>query len=104
MLITPEQIRAARALLRIDQKELARRAHVSAVTIRRLEASDGIDRVAHATVEDIRRALEQAGAEFVEGGVRRRGLPEEAEAKYRDLMAIAEQSAAELADLPPFSE
>ncbi len=37
MEITPEQIRAARALLRLEQVELAARAHVSVVTIRRLE-------------------------------------------------------------------
>lgn len=105
MLITPEQIRAARALLRLDQKELARRAHVSAITIRRLEAPDGTDRIAQSTVDDIRHALEQAGAEFIEGGVRRRReLPDDAEAMYRDIKAIAERSAAELAALPPFSE
>jgi DNA-binding transcriptional regulator YiaG len=41
MLITPDQIRAARALLRMDQEDLARRANVSVVTVRRLEAPDG---------------------------------------------------------------
>ncbi len=105
MLITPEQIRAARALLRLDQNELARRAHVSAITIRRIEAASGTDRVAEATVDGVRRALEDAGAEFIEGGVRRRReLPEDAETRYRALKAIAERSAAELAGLPRFSE
>ena len=46
MLITPAQIRAARALLRMDQEELARRANVSVVTVRRLEAPDGLSKVA----------------------------------------------------------
>ena len=70
MLITPDQIRAARALLRMDQEELARRANVSVVTVRRLEAPDGLCKVAPGTVDEVRRALETAGAEFVERGVR----------------------------------
>ena len=37
---TSEQIKAARALLRMEQEELARRAGVSVTTIRRLEAAD----------------------------------------------------------------
>ena len=49
MLITPDQIRAARALLRMDQEELARRANVSVVTVRRLEAPDGLVKVAPGT-------------------------------------------------------
>jgi len=66
MLITPDQIRAARALLRMDQEELARRANVSIVTIRRSEASGGMGLVGLGTFDEIRRALEAAGAEFIE--------------------------------------
>lgn len=40
-MITSQQMRAARALLGIDQKELARLAGVSLPTIQRMEASDG---------------------------------------------------------------
>ena len=105
MLITPEQIRAARALLRMDQDELAHRANVSVVTVRRLEAAGGASKVAAGTIEEIRQTLEQAGAEFIENGVRRRGrTPEETEALIRDLRAIAERSAAIQATLPPFTE
>lgn len=105
MLITPEQIRAARALLRLDQEDLARRAQVSVVTIRRLEGADGTERVAESTVEGIRRALEDAGAEFIADGVRRRrGRQHDPKAMYRDLKAIAERSAAQLATMPRFSE
>lgn len=105
MLITPEQIRAARALLRLEQEELARRARVSVVTIRRLEAANGTGRGAATTIEGVRRALEAAGAEFMEDGVRRRReRRHDPEAKYRDLKAIAERSAAQLAGMPPFSE
>ena len=72
MNVTPEQIRAARALLRLEQAELAHRAHVSVVTIRRLEGVDGSERVAPVTLDGVRRALEQAGAEFITDGVRPR--------------------------------
>jgi transcriptional regulator with XRE-family HTH domain len=105
MLITPAQIRAARALLRIDQEELARRANVSVVTVRRLEAPGGLGKVASGTFEEIQRALEAAGAEFIERGVRRRQrTPEEIEARVQAILAIAAESAALLKDAPPFTE
>jgi transcriptional regulator with XRE-family HTH domain len=97
MEITPEQIRAARALLRLEQAELARRAHVSIVTIRRLEGADGSERVTPVTVDGVRRALEQAGAEFIPDGVRRRrAVRPDARSLYEDLRAISLRSAARL--------
>ena len=97
MEITPEQIRAARALLRLEQAELARRAHVSVVTIRRLEGMDGSERVTPVTVDGVRRALEQAGAEFIPDGVRRRrAVRPDARSLYEDLRAISLRSAARL--------
>jgi predicted transcriptional regulator len=105
MLITPEQIRAARALLRMDQDELARRAHVSTVTVRRLEAPDGLSNVAPSTVDEVARALEESGAEFIDRGVRRRKrTPEEAQELVDRVMELAERSAALLKDAPPFTE
>jgi transcriptional regulator with XRE-family HTH domain len=105
MLITPAQIRAARALIRMDQDELARRAKVSVVTVRRLEAPDGLCKVAPGTVDEVQRTLEAAGAEFIDGGVRRRNrTPEEIEARVRAILAIAAESAARQATLPPFTE
>ncbi len=105
MLITPDQIRAARALLRMDQEELARRAHVSVITVRRSEAGGGIGQVGVGTVEEIKRVLEAAGAEFIERGVRWRRLDEEeAAALHRDLHAIAVRSAERQARLPGFTE
>ncbi len=105
MIVTPEQIRAARALLRMEQDELARRAHVSVVTIRRLETADGRTLVAPATVDGVRNVLENAGAEFIEGGVRRRQRsPEEVEAMYNGAMAIIARSAAEHAGGRQFTE
>lgn len=105
MLLTPEQIRAARALLRMDQEELARRANVSVVTVRRLEAPDGLSKVTLGTFDEVQRALEAAGAEFVDRGVRRRAwTPEEREERRRRIFEIATRSAALQAKLPPFTE
>ena len=43
-MITAAQMRAARALLGIDQRELAKRAGLSLPTIQRMEASGGVVR------------------------------------------------------------
>jgi transcriptional regulator with XRE-family HTH domain len=105
MLITPDQVRAARALLRMDQEELARRSNVSVVTVRRLEAPDGLSKVSLGTFDEVQRTLEAAGAEFIDQGVRRRSwTPDEIEARYQRMKAISERSAALFRDAPPFSE
>src|ERR1700761_3505525 len=91
-MITSEQIRAARALLRIEQDELARRARVSATTIRRIEAVDGIGQVSQITIGNVKHPLEEAGAEFINDGVRRRARADK-EATFQTLRAIAERSA-----------
>jgi transcriptional regulator with XRE-family HTH domain len=97
--ITPEQIRAARALLHLGQAELAARAHVSVVTIRRLERGQDSERVAPGTVAGVRDVLEKAGAEFIPDGVRRRPIARQnASALYEDLRAISLRSAARLQD------
>ena len=105
MVLTPAQIRPPRALLRLEQDELARRANVSVVTVRRLEAPDGLCKVAPGTVDEVQRALEAAGAEFVERGVRRRAwTPGEVEARYQAGLALAKRSGARLKDAQPFTE
>ncbi|MFY9600699.1 MAG: helix-turn-helix transcriptional regulator [Pseudolabrys sp.] len=43
-MITAGQLRAARALLGIDQRELAQRSGLSLPTIQRMDASDGVVR------------------------------------------------------------
>ncbi len=97
--ITPEQIRAARALLHLGQAELASRAHVSVVTIRRLERGHDSGRVAPGTVAGVRDVLEKAGAEFIPDGVRRRPIKrQDARALYEDLRAISRRSGARLHD------
>lgn len=99
-MITPEQIRAARALLRLDQGELARRARVSAATIRRLEAAGGTAKVGEDTIAAVQAELEKAGAAFIADGVRRSPPVRDPEAIRRRLLEIAEQSAAMLAGRP----
>jgi len=53
MNVSPEQIPAARGLLRLEETELAQRTHVSVITVRRLEGADGSERFASATLEGI---------------------------------------------------
>jgi transcriptional regulator with XRE-family HTH domain len=75
LIITGEQFRAARAMARIEQAELARQANVSVETIKRLERTEGQVSANVQTVEAIRTALEAAGVEFTNGdqpGVRLR--------------------------------
>lgn len=105
-MITADQIRAARALLQLDQTELSRRAHVSLATLRRSENGTGAARVSTRALSSIQRALEAAGVEFIDKGVRRRRsrTPEEKEALFRDIMAIASRVAAMQAENPGFSE
>ena len=74
-MLTSEQIRAARALLRWDQKELAKAANISVQTIKRLEAIRGKVSAYTGTMEAITKALEAAGVAFTnddEPGVRLR--------------------------------
>ena len=63
-MLTSEQIRAARALLRWEQKNLAAAAGVSVETIKRLEKKPGRVSPYVQTVDAIRGALETAGVEI----------------------------------------
>ena len=67
MLTVTNQIKAARALLGWSQFDLCKRAGVSISTVRRLEASSGPVGANYETVAKICRALEHAGARFVDG-------------------------------------
>jgi len=66
-MLTSEQIRAARAMLRIEQRELADKSGVSLETIKRIERTPGPISAYTGTVDKLRRALESAGIEFSEG-------------------------------------
>lgn len=67
--VTAEQLRAARSLLRLAQRDLAARAGVPLPALRRLEGVGGTAKVPPEIVRRTRAALEQAGAVFVAGGV-----------------------------------
>ena len=82
--ITSELIRAARALLRWEQRDLSEASSVSLATIKRLEAKPGILAAHHLTVSALKRALEVAGVEFTNGaspGVRLRLAPKDSASK-----------------------
>lgn len=59
------QIRAARALLGWSAAELAKRSGVTRFTIQRLEGHDAVPPSRSQTLEEIQRALESAGVEFI---------------------------------------
>ncbi len=61
-----EVIRAARALLRWEQRDLAQASSVSLPTIKRLESQPGAMAAHMSTVSALRKALEDAGIEFIE--------------------------------------
>jgi len=64
-MITAAQLRAARALLGIDQRKLAEMAGVSLPTIQRMEASQGNVRGVVETLTKIIEALDAAGIELI---------------------------------------
>jgi len=66
--VTGEQLRAGRAMARIEQSELAKRANVSVDTIKRLEKTVGPVSANVLTVNSIVAVLEAAGVEFTNGG------------------------------------
>ncbi len=65
-IVTAEQIRAGKALLRWSGEELSIRAGVSLSTIRRVEAASGVPEGQNLkTLMAITSALEAAGVEFI---------------------------------------
>jgi transcriptional regulator with XRE-family HTH domain len=66
--ITAAQLRAARALLGISQRELAHASGVSVPTIRRMEASEGTVRANVDSLTKIVGALNGAGLELLYEG------------------------------------
>ena len=61
-----ELIRAARALLRWEQRDLAKASSVSLPTIKRLESKPGIMAAHMSTTVALRTALEAAGVAFID--------------------------------------
>jgi hypothetical protein len=80
--LTSAQIRAARALIRWSAEDLARHSAVSVTTVRRAELTPSATALTRANDQAIRRALEQAGVEFIDAekggpGVRLKAPPAE---------------------------
>ncbi len=67
-MITAGQIRAARALLAIDQRRLAELAGLSLPTIQRMEASDGVVRGNVDSLMKLVGALQVSGIELIGEG------------------------------------
>ncbi|MBV5264610.1 helix-turn-helix domain-containing protein [Pinisolibacter aquiterrae] len=72
-MITAAQMRAARALVGIDQKKLAELSGVSLPTIQRMEASDGNVRGVIDTLTKVVEALQAAGVELIGENARSEG-------------------------------
>ena len=72
-MLTAPQLRAARALLGIDQRELSRLSDVSLATIQRMEASEGNVRGVVDSLMKIVAALEAAGIELIGENMRSDG-------------------------------
>jgi len=66
--ITAAQLRAARALLGIDQRDLAQRCGLSLPTIQRMEASDGVIRGNVDSLMKLVEALAASGIELIGEG------------------------------------
>jgi transcriptional regulator with XRE-family HTH domain len=67
-MITAAQLRAARGLLGIDQRELANLASLSVPTIQRMEASAGVIRGNVDSLMKLVNALDRAGIELIAEG------------------------------------
>ena len=72
-MITSGQLRAARALLGIDQREMAQRCGLSLPTIQRMEASDGVVRGNVDSLMKLVDALAAGGIELIGEGANSTG-------------------------------
>lgn len=73
-MITSEQLRAARALLRISVIELSQIAKVGSATIKRIEAGSGLPSANARTLNSLVKALQASGVEFVGSAEDRPGV------------------------------
>jgi len=73
-MITGAQIRSARNALRWTTEQLAKRAGVTARTIKRFEAEDDVPPSRSSTLLEVKTALEAAGIEFIGSPTDRPGI------------------------------
>lgn len=64
-MITGDQIRAARALLKWSASDLADHSGIGIATVRRLEVMDGVPSGQVRVLNALRNSLEEGGVEFV---------------------------------------
>ena len=64
--LTSAQIRAARALIRWSAEDLARASALGVTTVRRAELAEAATSLTAANDRSLRRALEDAGVEFID--------------------------------------
>lgn len=67
-MITAAQLRAARALLGMDQRALAHAARLSVPTIQRMEGSEGVIRGTVDSLMKLIAAIQAAGVELIDEG------------------------------------
>lgn len=65
--MTSEMVRAARMLLRWEQKDLAEASGVALSTVKRLETKPGPLMAHGPTIQALRLAMEKGGVSFIEG-------------------------------------
>ena len=65
-MLTSDQVRAARALLRWSAQNLADESGVSWKTIQRMEASEGVPSATARNIEKIQKTLQAAGVIFID--------------------------------------
>jgi transcriptional regulator with XRE-family HTH domain len=63
--MTPEQIRAARAILKWSARELAEKVGLALTTIQRMENDGGVEGTLTRNINAVQKALEEAGIEFI---------------------------------------
>jgi len=109
-ILTADQLRAARAMLRMDQSALAAASGVSVETIKRLERMEGLlSETRVATVNAIQAALTKAGVEFIAEngggpGVRIRKSAKGAEEISRQIDALEDKISSMPAPTEPSPE
>ena len=74
VMITGSQMRAARALVGLDQRDLAKLSGLSLPTIQRMESSPGSVRAVVDSLERVLAAFTARGAEFIADGTPSAGL------------------------------
>lgn len=106
-MITSQQLRAARALLGWDQRQLAESAGLSVPTVQRMEASDGQVRGIVGTLVKVISALEREGVELLGDNVPSTGLGRGVRLRNRAEGGRAPRAASMLSeeptDEPPWS-